>query len=1491
MLLFKCLKILGVFRLLLLQLLWLSSINAKKDNPEISSHQFDGAPSNFFYFDDSNTVLLESRETGRVYRSEDAGKTWDKVDVGDEKALDLWAHPYDKNQAFIMGRGSTHWHTTDQGKTWKDFEIPKARPLLFRPPLAFHAKDADKVMVHGEICKVGGLLDCQETTFYTLDGFKTVKKMRENTRGCIFAQGTPEFQTSEDDKNGNRVICVSQGRVSFDRSKHRLVVSDDFFVHEREPYLEAGRTVQGIINIAGVKGYVVTAARALNTDELALYVTGDANTWHRAVFPHDSRLKEDAYTILESTKYSIQVDVMNVEPPNPMGILFTSNSNGTYFTKNIPHTNRNRAGNVDFEKVQNIQGIVLVNVVDNWQEVESSFGTRKKDIKSQITFDEGRSFQDLTVDKKPLHLHSVTDISNVGRVFSSPSPGLVMGVGNTGKYLKNYEEGDLYVSDDAGLTWTLAIEEAHKYEFGDQGSILVAVYDEGPTDKIEYSLDHGKKWHKVDLPEKGVNAKALLTTPDSTAMKFLLLGTTGGGSKTKHWAFTIDFEDMHERKCKDSDFEDWYALSNEDGEPGCVMGHQQFFRRRKADADCFIREKFEDPKPEFKKCKCTEKDFECDYNYKKSEDGKKCIWDTKAGPLPDPKGKCKGEEGKYSGPSGFRLIPGNECEGGIDLEKEVERPCKDTVKTPVSGEVNVEKTAFRAKGFREYHYLERTGTSDGDDETIVMRTDKSEIYITKDHGKTWEHILKDEEITRIYPHAHFNDVVYFLTAGKTVHFSINRGDTFDKFTAEAEPTRDRNLAPLSFHPDYKNWLIWTGAKDCEKGAKGKCHNRAYYSTDRGSHWNDLFFWVRKCEFIKEEGRGKDENSDHLVYCEQYEHEKPDGRLQLWRSDNWFANKKQEFPDIVDFATMSEFIIVASYDQENKNTLKVGASVDGKNFADALFPSNFQVQVQTAYTVLDSHTHAVFMHVTVGNNKGAEYGSIIKSNSNGTSYVLSLNGVNRNTPGYVDFEKMLGLEGVALVNVVANIEDAERGLGKKLRTMITHNDGAEWAPLRAPQIDPEGHEYPCNVGNLEKCSLHLHGYTERRDPRDVFSSPSAVGLMMGVGNVGDFLTEKGSDTSDTFITIDGGVSWQAVKKGNYMWEYGDQGSIIVIVRDTVATDEIFYSLNEGSTWIPFKFSKTKVHVAILSTVPSDNSRNFLLWGQEEGSDSEVVTFNLDFTQLKERQKQCKLDTNNPEAEDSDYKLWEPKHPLQVGNCLFGHVAQYLRKLTDADCFNGQNIQKKYNIRENCSCTREDFECDYNYEPGNDRSCQLVSGLAPPDHSKVCKDDPSRMSYYLPTGYRRIPLDTCQGGRELEKFESKEKPCPGKEPEYERAHRGLSGFWIFVLAVLLPAGVAGGIGYWVWQHWDGKFGRIQLSDGGRSFDTDGAWVRWPVAVVSAVVAVVAAVPLLAGSLWRWASGLFGGRSRRYTTRSSFARGRGDYAVVDDDELLGEDEDEEA
>lgn len=1254
---------------------------AKKDGPRITKYKFDAPPAAApLYFEDSDVILIPDA-TGTVIRTTDAGEEWAPIaDVPKGEAWDLVLHPYSKKTAYIWGKDQTHWVTEDQGASWRSFEI-EGYPVRFRPPFSFHASDPDKVVVN--VCS--NFIICEEMALYTTDAFKSAPKpLRTDTRSCVFARSTELFQTSKDDEGDDRVICVVKGRYAspWSTRDNELRVSDNYFKDESEPILDEGRTVSGIINIAVVKSYLVAAASAKGTNELAMYVTDDAETWHRAVFPEDHKIEEDAYTILESTNYSIQVDVMTTSPLNAMGVLFTSNSNGTYFTRNIEHTNRNYKGIVDFEKISGIQGIVLVNVVDNWKEVEGSRSTTPKKIKSKISFDDGRTFSPLKVGDDDLHLHSVSHISNSGRVFSSPAPGLVMGVGNKGDYLKEYEECDVYVSDDAGLTWKRALKEAHKYEFGDKGAVLVAIYDEGATDEIKYSLNHGHNWETVKLDDK-VKAKVLTTTPDSTSLKFFLMATKGGGEDTEHFAMVIDFEELHEGKCKESDFEKWYASVDEDKNPTCIMGHKQWYRRRKWDADCFVDEEFKDPEPGYEPCACAKEDFECDFNFIPSAEGDKC---NPANFLDVPEDQCKEESETFKAPSGFRLIPGNDCDraakGAMELDVDVERPCKDSKKPPVSGAISNEITRFKAATFADYYYLEGSDKSSKDDETVVMRTDEHEIYITRDAGKTWKRILKDEEITAIYPHRHFSDVVFFLTPGKKVFYTYNRGDTIESFEAPADPTRDR-LPVLSFNPTSKEWLIWTGAVNCESGSKGECHNVAFFSEDRGGNWIHRVRYVNKCEFVNEEGRREVEN---LLYCEQYEGEELSGRLQLKWSDDWFAHDHKEFDDIIDFATMSEFIVVAARREDDRDALSCHTSMDGKNFADAQFPPSLEVPREKAYTVLDSSTHAVFLHVTVNNREGSEYGSLIKSNSNGTSYVMSLDGVNRDSRGYVDFEKMLGLEGVILVNQVANLKEADKGASKHLKTMITHNDGAQWAPLRAPAKDAEGVEYKCDVSNPQKCSLHLHSYTERKDPHATFSSPSAIGLMMGVGNVGEYLRKKNDDDTSLFITRDGGVEWQAVKRGNYLWEYGDQGSIIVIVEQDVATTSVFYTLNEGIDWIEYPFTEKPFTVASISTVPSDKSRNFILWGKESDNGKEIATINLDFTGLTD--KRCELDENNPE--DGDYYLWEPKHPSQKDNCLFGHVAQYHRKLVDRDCYNGPSIKHLHQIARNCPCSREDFE---------------------------------------------------------------------------------------------------------------------------------------------------------------------------------------------------------
>ena len=56
------------------------------------------------------------------------------------------------------------------------------------------------------------------------------------------------------------------------------------------------------------------------------------------------------------------------------------------------------------------------------------------------------------------------------------------------------EDCDTFLSTNAGLTWVVVQEGAHKYEFGDQGSILVIADDEEATDHVHYSYDGGATW-------------------------------------------------------------------------------------------------------------------------------------------------------------------------------------------------------------------------------------------------------------------------------------------------------------------------------------------------------------------------------------------------------------------------------------------------------------------------------------------------------------------------------------------------------------------------------------------------------------------------------------------------------------------------------------------------------------------------------------------------------------------------------------------------------------------------------------------------------------------------------------------------------------------------------------------------------------------------------------------------------------------------------------
>lgn len=118
-------------------------------------------------------------------------------------------------------------------------------------------------------------------------------------------------------------------------------------------------------------------------------------------------------------------------------------------------------------------------------------------------------------------------------------------------------------------------------------------------------------------------------------------------------------------------------------------------------------------------------------------------------------------------------------------------------------------------------------------------------------------------------------------------------------------------------------------------------------------------------------------------------------------------------------------------------------------------------------------------------------------------------------------------------------------------------------------------------------------------------------MLAVGNVGESLVPYAD--SDTFLTRDGGFTWEEVHKDAHMWEYGDQGSILLLVNDEDITDHVTYSLNEGLSWQDYTFGE-RVRVRSIVTVPMDTSRKFILFGVSPDRSDASIAIHLDFSSV-------------------------------------------------------------------------------------------------------------------------------------------------------------------------------------------------------------------------------------------------------------------------------------
>mmetsp|Transcript_24500 Transcript_24500/g.59046 ORF Transcript_24500/g.59046 Transcript_24500/m.59046 type:complete len:828 (+) Transcript_24500:5-2488(+) len=621
--------------------------------------------------------------------------------------------------------------------------------------------------------------------------------------------------------------------------------------------------------------------------------------------------------------------------------------------------------------------------------------------------------------------------------------------------------------------------------------------------------------------------------------------------------------------------------------------------------------------------------------------------------------------------------------------------------------------------------------------TVFVRTNKNSIYRSADEGRTWdkqnwkmEGSQSEEDgksgVLSMHVSAGDTNKVFFRGASKQHWISTDEG-------AKYQPLPEAfSIKEVKMHPTEPGWMLASHLSDgCKKAERSDCQMEVHLTTDMGKSWKRISSYVAQFEWgASVEGVFKPGMHRETIFMVAYAQTSGNQPFGVWsakanfmRSDDLWKTSYTLLPRGNRFLFLDKFLFVAVVNKMHENQVNLYVSSDGgKVFKRARLP--FQL-TEHSYTILDTSEGSVFLHVNHGDyNTG--YGNIYLSDAEGLRFSLSLRNNKRDAQGRCDFEKLQGIEGIYIANEQKNT-DADSKTKPQLRTRITFDKGGKWQFLKPPIATNTGKDFSCRADEDPGCSLHLHGVTDNWGP--FYSSKNAIGLVMATGNVGHYLSEK-EDEVHTFFSRDAGLSWQMVREGSHIYEYGDHGAIIVIADDRKASKSVFYSWDEAMTWNELHFSNEAAEIENIVIEPQATSQVFLMYGSRGDAG---VLFQIDFSQLHE--PQCK-GVENAGDPGSDYELWSPYDGRQTGGkCLLGHQVRYTRRRRASQCYNGE-VYERVEFRKNCPCAEEDYECDFGYERSSDAgSCVAIMSMSrsPP---KECHG-----SYTLSNGYRLVAGDTC------------------------------------------------------------------------------------------------------------------------------------------------------
>lgn len=303
-----------------------------------------------------------------------------------------------------------------------------------------------------------------------------------------------------------------------------------------------------------------------------------------------------------------------------------------------------------------------------------------------------------------------------------------------------------------------------------------------------------------------------------------------------------------------------------------------------------------------------------------------------------------------------------------------------------------------------------------------------------------------------------------------------------------------------------------------------------------------------------------------------------------------------------------------------------------------------------------------------------------------------------------------------------VDDQARSQGREgsyLRTMFTSSAGTSWRRVKPPNTYRFSQCNVCSSGSsLEECSLHFHGPTSWFAPEgahpNLYSIESAPNIVMATGNVGSHL-DFHPDADCTYLSRDGGETWQDVADNTAIYEIGGTGGTIVMAqhRSEGPTSEIMFSLDQGACFHKVTLPEAML-VENIRVSPEESSNLFLILGTScskssahpdcsftGGAFPPGLMYAIDLPSVVDGDwQECSLD-----EESSDYKIWE----INDGKCLMGAKRSLKVRSQESFCADPPSFRPQVEVDSKCKCSYSDLECEFGYERVSESKCQHMKNI--------------------------------------------------------------------------------------------------------------------------------------------------------------------------------------